>query len=184
MQSAHRHDCCTLPLDESTDSGAANVVVKRELLYRVSDLPRDITFHHDVAKGGVSSGVSDLIALDEERLLVLERSYVRYKEGSNRDNLSVARIFLVNHGMDRQHEITDKAYLTEDDMRDKELVSKELIFNSLDYKDQEIFKTLNIEGLTFGPLVNGNRTLVLVNDNNASTTEPTRLLFFTLANPE
>lgn len=160
-----------------------NVKVKRELLYVPAAMPRELSTDPNIKVGGIRQGISDMLALDEHRLLVLERTYIRYKEKSGVPNKSVIQLFLVNTNVEKSDEVTRYASVTPEEFRTKMPVSKDLLFSCLNLREnREVFETLNIEGITFGQDINGEKAIVLVNENDAATTSPTQLLFFTLSN--
>ena len=168
---------------EFTLNDGWNVNVKRELLYVPAAMPREVSTDPDIKIGGIRQGISDILALDKHHLLVLERTYIHYKDRSGVPDKSVIQLFLVNTDVEKSDEVTRYASVTPEEFRTKTPVSKDLLFSSLYLrKNSEVFETLNIEGITFGQDINGEKTIVLINDNDASTTSPTRLLFFTLSN--
>lgn len=167
---------------EFTLNDGWNVKVKRELLYVPAGLPREVSTDPNIKVGGIRHGISDMLALDEHHLLVLERTYIIYKPGSGQLNKSVFQLFLVHTDVKKSDEVTRYASVTPEEFRSKMSVKKESLFASLyDQQNREVFETLNIEGITFGQEINGEQTIVLVNDNDATSTTPTQLLFFTLS---
>ncbi len=63
--------------------------------------------------------------------------------------------------------------------RSDRVLKKELFFSTIDFeKEDEVFKTLNIEGLTFGTDIGEDKLMVIVNDNGATDGVPTYLMFF------
>ncbi|MGB0522256.1 MAG: esterase-like activity of phytase family protein [Flammeovirgaceae bacterium] len=117
------------------------------------------------------NGVVELLALSKTTLLVLERSYaVGYVDGGN--NVKIYQADLT-HATDvskinalATHTFTP---VTKTLLFDFETIRDELTQNRVD----------NIEGMAFGPtLPNGNRSLVLVSDNNFNPIQLTQLLVF------
>ena len=157
-----------------------NINVVRELLYVPSALPAELTSDPDIQVGGIKTGISDTLALDEHRLLVVERSYIKYKKKANKSNKSVFQIFLVDTRVGKKNEVTRYANISPEDFRNKLAVKKDLSFSSLTASkaQKQWFETLNIEGITLGQKINGEPTIVLINDNDAARTSPTNLLFF------
>ena len=112
-----------------------------------------------------SSGLVDLLAIDENRLLSLER-------GFSLETGTTIRIFEISlEKVDRIEGIESlKSRLGEISPAQKRLLL-----------DLETLKVPldNIEGLTFGPVLSdGNRVLILVSDNNFSPLQETQILGF------
>lgn len=114
------------------------------------------------------NGITDILEAGNDQLLVLERSF-----STGRLPCTV-KIFLAD--MKSGTEVKDIAALT--DQTAVKHVSKQLLLNMDDlgiYID-------NIEGITWGPVLpNGNRTLVLVSDNNFQSFQKTQILLFEVA---
>lgn len=114
------------------------------------------------------NGISEILALSDTRLLVLERSAVQDAAGAY-------------HVFVRLFEI-DSAGAT-DVQQAKTLVgaqfqpvSKRLV---LDLNTLNLSKIDNLEGMALGPrLPNGKRSLVLISDDNFSKSQVTQLLLF------
>ena len=124
------------------------------LLDRIEKKPSDGEF-------GIN-GVTDVLAYAENKLLVIERSYSSgYKNEGN-----TIKIYNVDY-TDVVNTITSEK-LTKDNY---DPVKKELVFNFESIRHELTNKNVdNIEGITFGPkLMNGNRSLILVSDNNFNT---------------
>ena len=120
------------------------------------------------------NGVSEVLALDENRLLVIERSgvegadgkwtmYIRLYEAdaaSATDVSGVAALAGASYQPMKKRLILDLSKMPE------------LGSNALPFID-------NIEGVSFGPnLADGNRSLVLVSDNNFNPQQVTQFLAF------
>lgn len=117
--------------------------------------------------GFVVNGVVDLLALDQHRLLVTERSFSTGFLGCN------VRLYLVDL-RDADDISQTPSLLT---APPKRFLRKTLLLN-LDNLGREVY---NIEGATFGPrLANGHRSLLLVSDDNFSGREKTQFLLFDL----
>lgn len=137
--------------------------------YATEALPRPANGTADLVGG---NGVSELLSLDDQRLLVLERAYVSrpHEHGPN-----TIRIFEVTLPSGPATATTSEA---------GPLLAKRLVLD-LD----EILPQLepgqqtldNLEGMTFGPrLPSGERTLLLVSDDNFSEHQRTTFLAFRL----
>jgi hypothetical protein len=128
------------------------------------------------------NGVSEILALDEDRLLVLERSGVN--DGNDH---WTSHIRLYEASID---DINDATAPHADSVTDAESLaglrvrplSKHLILNFDDLPERgsaALPKIDNIEGMSFGPdLPNGHRSLVLVSDNNFNPEQVTQFLAF------
>ena len=58
-----------------------------------------------------------------------------------------------------------------------------LDLSSLKNDDGSVLALDNIEGITFGPMHEGKRTLILVSDNNFNPAQFTQFLAFTINGP-
>jgi hypothetical protein len=128
------------------------------------------------------NGVSEILALDDNELLVLERSGVN--DGNNHWTSHI-RLYEASYNdlNDRTAPhadfVTDAESLA--DLRVRPL-SKRLVLNLDDLPElgsAALPKIDNIEGMSFGPnLPNGHRSLVLVSDNNFNPDQITQFLAF------
>jgi hypothetical protein len=120
------------------------------------------------------NGVSEVLALDENRLLVIERSGV---EGAGGKWTMYIRLYEAMIG-----EATDIAGLPELSGTDYRPMTKRLILDLAKLPQlgsPELPFVDNIEGMSFGPdLADGHRSLVLVSDNNFSPAQVTQFLAF------
>lgn len=113
---------------------------------------------------GVAAGLSELLALDGSRYLALERSAEPGRGGRS------VKLFLID--LARASNVLGQPELRDRDYRP---VAKTLLFDlgSLGIRLD------NLEGMTFGQaLENGNRSLILVSDNNFSKDQVTQFLAF------
>jgi len=124
-----------------------------------------------ILSGGFQiSGLVDLLALGDTRLLALERSFAL---GTG----NTIRLFEVSLAA-----ATDIASVEslENHVGDISPASKTLLLN---------FNTLglavdNVEGLTFGPILpDGRRSLIFVGDNNFNPLQQTQIIAFAIAEP-
>jgi hypothetical protein len=112
----------------------------------------------------VVNGVSAIQYYDENRLLVVERSYSVGRQACT------IKVFLCD--FTKATNVKNRTSLQDQDIL---LASKKLILNM---DDLGIFID-NIEGVTFGPkLANGNQSLLFVSDNNFSDKQKTQVLLF------
>ncbi len=119
-----------------------------------------------------SSGVSEVLALNEKEFLVLERSFF--------PTLLKAKIRLFKTSVDGQS--TDVTNFPALRGQKYTALRKELVLNFDDIltKLDKNNSTLdNIEGMCWGPtLKNGKRLLIFVSDNNFNSFQRTQFLFF------
>ena len=136
--------------------------------YAIESVPRPANGAADVQGG---NGVSELLSLDDQRLLVLERAYVAppQEHGTN-----TIRIF----------EATLPSPTEPDASSELPLLPKRLVLDLdaiLAQLEPGQAALDNLEGMTFGPrLPSGERTLLLVSDDNFSAQQRTVFLAFRL----
>ncbi|MDR6625827.1 esterase-like activity of phytase family protein [Caulobacter segnis] len=110
------------------------------------------------------NGVSEILAVDERRLLVLERSGVESAEGRFTHH---CRLYLVDVATGEN--IVGRRDLVGAPLR---ILSKRLVVNF----DRLPGGAANFEAMAWGPVIGGKRTLVLFADDNFTETEPQRIL--------
>lgn len=110
------------------------------------------------------NGVSDILSLDNNKLLVIERSF-----STGRLPCTV-KLFVADIAG-----ATDIANVVLEGNENFTAIKKTLLLNM---DDLGIY-TDNIEGVTFGPVLpNGNRTLIFIADNNFNAFEKAQVLLF------
>jgi hypothetical protein len=128
------------------------------------------------APGGkfADNGLSEILAVDDKRLLVLERSGV---EGS--DGVFKLHIRLYETDVTRASDIRQVAALT--GATGITPATKRLI---LDFDTLGLDKIDNLEGMTWGPkLANGHDSLVFISDDNFQASQVTQVLVFEVLPP-
>ncbi len=113
-----------------------------------------------------TNGLVDLLAVDDNTFLSLERSF----------SVGVGNtIKLFEVSLEKATDISNINSLSQIDIKSIKTAKKELL---LDFSELKL--TLdNIEGLTFGPdLADGRKSLIVVSDNNFSDTQFTQILAF------
>ncbi len=134
---------------------------QKEFLY----ITEPIAATGNQSSGFSTNGLVDLIALDDTHLLSLERSF-------SLDTGNIIKLFRVN--------LSETDNIQEIDGLNSQItnispVQKELL---LDFSTLELVSD-NIEGMTFGPkLADGQRSLILVSDNNFNVLQLTQVLIF------
>ncbi|HEX8026974.1 MAG TPA: esterase-like activity of phytase family protein [Vicinamibacterales bacterium] len=127
----------------------------RQWRYMISPTPRIENFD-DVCSAG-ENGLVELLALSETRLISMERGCLTTKDGQFTAN--VIQLFAVE--------------LVDGDARKRLLLN----FESLAPRMSSALSRLeNFEGLSFGPVVNGTPTLLIVSDDNFRKTQKTSFL--------
>ncbi|SDD88210.1 esterase-like activity of phytase family protein [Niabella drilacis] len=111
------------------------------------------------------NGISEIMPLDDHRLLVMERSF------SMGNSYCTIKIYMAD--LNGASDVTGISGLHQD--KDYQPASKRLLLNMNDlgrYID-------NVEGITWGPrLANGHYSLLLIADNNFSKDEKTQFFLF------
>ncbi|MEL0635450.1 esterase-like activity of phytase family protein [Marinomonas sp. TI.3.20] len=140
-----------------------NNTVLGEYVYPVDSLP--------AAPGAgkhADNGVSEILAVDNQHLLVLERAGIQDKKGHYHDYIRIYQ--------------TDMKGATNVKGRNKLVAGqfkpmhKRLLLN---LNQANLPRLDNLEGITFGPkLADGQQALVLISDNNFNATEVTQLFAF------
>lgn len=105
------------------------------------------------------NGVTDILAYAPNKLLIIERSYSSGYENHG----NIIKLYSVDYS--KVVNTIKKKRLNRENYYP---IKKELLFNFATVLDQLTNKSIdNIEGLCFGPILpNGNRSLILVADNN------------------
>lgn len=128
--------------------------------YEVDAVVRDAV----PASGFRINGVSEILAIEKDKLLFVERSYSAGRTDCN------IRVYIGD--VSQASDITDIKSLKGTNFTP---IKKQLLFNM----DSLGMYISNIEGVSFGPqLPNGNQTLIFVADNNFRSTEKTQFLLF------
>jgi hypothetical protein len=117
---------------------------------------------------GADNGVSEILALDDTRLLVVEHCGV---EGADGIWANYIRVFEID--ISEAMDVSGIASLAGADRP----VKRRLVLDMA--KRPELGRVDNIEGVSFGPrLANGNRSLVFVSDDNFNPKQVTQFLAF------
>ena len=118
------------------------------------------------------NGVSEILALNDHQLLVIERSGRNVSAGFNDWDYSV-RVYMVDlntasdiKNIDSLQDWPNKSTL--------QPVSKKLLIDFADYTSSADC----IEGVTFGPEIDGHTSLIFVSDNNFQPHQQTKFYLF------
>lgn len=114
------------------------------------------------------NGISEILAVDDRRLLVLERSGVEDAQGRFAFH---CRLYLVD--ITGAENVADRASLAGPAPR---VLAKRLMVNF----DRVLGGAVNLEAMAWGENIAGRRTLVLMADDNFSADQVQRVLVFTL----
>lgn len=145
------------------------------LLRQVAYIPDAIPRAPRPAIAPADNGISEILMLDQYRMLVLERAYMAGYDTATGNSL---RLYLVDtlQGSDTLDMPTLQG-------ANYQPVNKLLLANFASFVGSGAGKRLdrldNTEGMTWGPrLANGNRSLVFISDDNFSARQVTQLLAF------
>lgn len=149
-------------LDKNGDVGA----LVGEYIYNVDPIPQ-------VSRFGVSdNGLSEVLAISDTKLLVIERSGRNASDGFKDFDFHIkayiADLSLATNikGLDSLNAVEDKKTF--------QPVIKQLAIDFDDYTS----KPDCIEGVTLGPLVDGKKTLIFVSDNNYQPYQANKFYMF------
>ncbi|MDP0561635.1 MAG: esterase-like activity of phytase family protein [Candidatus Endonucleobacter sp. (ex Gigantidas childressi)] len=168
MQDAHLNRFVLFSLEESGNRMEDKVMIREHYSYNVDKvLPEGAAV---VKPGYPKTGVSDILAVHNKRrsFITIERTAIRY---INRSISSVNKLFLIN--------LPDSS----DQFSSSELPTMSVIKKEIPI-DSDVMNNYNIEGLTWGPeLAGGNKTLIMVNDNDAGrASQLTKIFIFEVVN--
>ncbi|UJH67818.1 esterase-like activity of phytase family protein [Allomuricauda sp. SCSIO 65647] len=136
---------------------------KETWLYKLEKVPQKVKMPYAREGGWVAdNGLSELLVLDEEHLLALERSGAYQPDGHFK---FICRLFLVKKGKKVKKGDDGETYFR---VQKKKLFDFSKMQNGLS----------NIEGMSLGPHVDNSQTLLFASDNNFKETVPTRFYLF------
>jgi hypothetical protein len=135
---------------------------KAQYVYPISPVPQTAT----KPNGGNDTGMSEIVALDDHRLLAVERSYAR-SFGNN------IKIFMMD--VDGATDVSAIASLAKTDQRIVPVRKSQV----LDLRAAGLVPD-NIESMAIGKAKDGGDVLILASDNNFSTGQKTQFYAFKL----
>ena len=105
------------------------------------------------------NGLTDLLEYDTDKFFVIERSYSSGL-GNQGNTIRIFKVIAI--------EATNTLTVERLKNANYRTATKELLFDFEEVRDQLTTKSIdNIEGISFGPILpNGNKTILLVADNN------------------
>lgn len=160
------------------DSGKAGA----EYVYDVGPVPFPPARAGDFA----TNGVPDMLALSDHEFIVIERAYAvgAVTPGTasltKKPTSNTIKLYLID-----TRGATDVSGWPSIKGRDVTPVKRTMLLDlsSLKNDDGSVLALDNIEGLTFGPVVDGKRTLILVSDNNFNPAQFTQFVALTIDGP-
>jgi hypothetical protein len=144
-------------------AGALTRITRFDVESRVATAQYAYPLDPVTAGAGGGNGLSDLVALDDENFLAIERGFGTH---------TAARIYRVSVG--DAEDVLARPSLTGPSVRTMRKTLLVDLANTIQPLD-------NVEGITMGPLLpDGRQSLVLVSDDNFSPTQITQFLAFAL----
>ena len=157
------------------DTGKAGA----EYVYDVGPVPFPPARQGDFA----TNGVSEMLALSDHEFIVIERAFAvgaatpGTAAHTKQPTGNTIRLFRV----DTRGATDVSGWVT---LRGKDLVPAKrtmlLDLSSLKNDDGSVLAVDNIEGITFGPMFEGKRTLILLSDNNFNPSQFTQFIALTI----
>lgn len=137
-----------------------------EYVYNVDPIPQ-------VSRFGVSdNGLSEVLAISDTKLLVIERSGRNASDGFKDFDFNI-KAYVADLSLATN--IKGNASLSDiEDKKTFQPVMKKLAIDFNDYTN----KPDCIEGVTFGPLIDGKKTLIFVSDNNYQPYQENKFYMF------
>ncbi|EQA1699142.1 esterase-like activity of phytase family protein [Enterobacter bugandensis] len=137
-----------------------------EFVYNVDPIPQ-------VTRFGVSdNGLTEVLALSDDKLLVVERSGRNASEGFNDFDFSI-KSYIAD--LSNATNIIGKSSLSDvDNKKTFQPVAKKLLIDFDDYTSAPDC----IEGVTFGPQIKGMKSLIFVSDNNFQPYQTNKFYMF------
>lgn len=160
------------------DSGKAGA----EYVYDVGPVPFAPARPGDFA----TNGVPDMLALSATEFIVIERAFAvgaitpGIAAHTRQPTSNTIRLYRID-----TRGATDVSGWPSIKGRDVVPVKRTMLLDlsSLKNDDGSVLALDNIEGITFGPLVDGKRTLILVSDNNFNPAQFTQFIALTIDGP-
>jgi hypothetical protein len=160
------------------DSGKAGA----EYIYDVGAVPFPPARQGDFS----TNGVPDMLALSATEFIVIERAFAvgaatpGVAAHTRQPTSNTIKLYLID-----TRGATDVSGWPTIKGRDVVPVKRTMLLDlsSLKNDDGSVLALDNVEGISFGPMFNGKRTLVLVSDNNFNPAQFTQFIAFTIDGP-
>jgi len=160
------------------DSGKAGA----EYIYDVGPLPFPPARQGDFA----TNGVPDMLALSAHEFIVIERAFAvgavtpGRAAHTQQPTSNTIKLYLID-----TRGATDVSGWTTIKGREVVPVKRAMLLDlsSLKNDDGSVLAVDNIEGITFGPMFEGKRTLILVSDNNFNPAQFTQFIALSIDGP-
>ena len=160
------------------DSGKAGA----EYIYDVGPLPFPPARQGDFA----TNGVPDMLALSAHEFIVIERAFAvgavtpGRAAHTQQPTSNTIKLYLID-----TRGATDVSGWTSIKGREVVPVKRAMLLDlsSLKNDDGSVLAVDNIEGITFGPMFEGKRTLILVSDNNFNPAQFTQFIALSIDGP-
>ena len=127
-----------------------------------------------------TNGLTDMVAIGERQFISIERSYAigAQTQGSISTGKTVRLFYIDARGA------TDISGIESISGHTIKPVDKTLLVDLSDFRqaDGSVLALDNIEGITLGPIFEGNRTVILVSDNNFSSRQFTQFIALVMIN--
>ena len=136
--------------------------LKQEFLYRLEKVPNAATVKPPWGGAGSDNGLSEILNLDKNQFLTLERSGAYQSDGTFK---FTCKVFLVKA----------KSNKSNNNLKPFETIKEEVI----DFSKLPNGK-FNIEGMTLGPKIDNKQSILFISDNNFKDTIPTMIYLFTM----
>lgn len=152
-------------LSNPNDASSGPVRILRYRLNSPESLPEQRAYQAD--RDALFGSVPDILSISETRLLVLERQIVWPLPPMQRR----IRLYEIDFSQPTATDVSNLSSLANQPVTP---LTKKLVFDS-DHS-RRLHEPDNIEGISWGPSVNGSPTLVLVSDDNFSKSQKTEFV--------
>ncbi len=141
-----------------------------EYLYPMSPVVKDLGFEPDV----IDRGVSDILYVGEGRFWVLERSYYFNKTKNLARNIIEIYEVTLKESSATPTNATSRLDNSSVPLRKRLVANLDDFISDMQNPTTPVGHILdNVEGMTFGPKLDGHNTLILVTDDNFRATQRT-----------
>lgn len=125
-----------------------------------------------ISNYGVSdNGISEILAVSDDKLIVIERSGRNHSEGFKEWDFSI-NAYLAD--LKKSTNIQKNRSISEIEANYLQPIEKKLLIDFSDFTQSPD----NIEGVTFGPEIDGKKSLIFITDDNFSTYQHSKIYLF------